>query len=263
MTMNTIRIGISTIVYHWKTGSPDGATALKGLAELGFKQVEYSDLSRPYVHEDREHELIQLRTQAEAWGIKIAAAHIPPLDDAGLEKTVGIIKTSINSAGVLGAEFVILHPGWIGDSTSRNDSIPEICERAREKKMKILLENMPAPSQFDLKSIVAIIKDCNDDVLGICLDVGHSWLSNVNPAEDIKKAGRFLSCLHLHDNDRSADQHLIPFEGSIPWHDVAAALKETDFQGLVTLECHSSLQYSQQSVIAAQAKSVVEELLKN
>ena len=49
-----------------------------------------------------------------------------------------------------------------------------------------------------------------DDV-GICYDIGHSYLHERLPEFDRVRA------IHLNDNQGDADQHSLPFEGSIDW----------------------------------------------
>jgi sugar phosphate isomerase/epimerase len=52
----------------------------------------------------------------------------------------------------------------------------------------------------------------------------------------LEKYGNRLGAIHLHDNDGTADQHLIPFDGSVPWDNVMARLKKTGYSGDLTLE---------------------------
>jgi sugar phosphate isomerase/epimerase len=51
----------------------------------------------------------------------------------------------------------------------------------------------------------------------------------------------------LHDNDKSKDQHLLPFDGTIDWKFYEERLKESNYLGDVTLEsCYRNdyLKYS-------------------
>ena len=42
--------------------------------------------------------------------------------------------------------------------------------------------------------------------------------------------------VHLHDNDQSKDQHLIPFDGTLNWENVVKQLKESNYNGPITME---------------------------
>ena len=58
-----------------------------------------------------------------------------------------------------------------------------------------------------------------------------------NQGRFIREAGRRLQALHLHDNDGSDDQHMLPYgRGNIDWQDVFSALKDIRYQGLFNFE---------------------------
>jgi len=44
--------------------------------------------------------------------------------------------------------------------------------------------------------------------------------------------------VHLHDNDGTEDEHLLPGMGTVPFDDVAAALVEVGFAGTFMLEIY-------------------------
>ena len=45
-----------------------------------------------------------------------------------------------------------------------------------------------------------------------------------------------LRLAFLHDNDKSDDLHLIPFDGTLNWSNVVKNLKECNYSGPITLE---------------------------
>lgn len=48
--------------------------------------------------------------------------------------------------------------------------------------------------------------------------------------------GDKLMALHLHDNDESADQHRMQFDGNINWDAVMKRLTNISYKGLTALE---------------------------
>ena len=52
----------------------------------------------------------------------------------------------------------------------------------------------------------------------------------------LAKYGDRLKTLHIHDNDGTADQHIIPFDGNIDYSRFIAKLKKLDFYGIIALE---------------------------
>lgn len=89
----------------------------------------------------------------------------------------------------------------------------------------------------------------NADWLTVCVDTGHTnkasrFNGNPEPARAIRMLGSRITCLHLNDNNKMSDQHLIPFiakcgsfiEGTIDWDDTLDALDEIGYNGVYNLE---------------------------
>ena len=57
------------------------------------------------------------------------------------------------------------------------------------------------------------------------------------PAEALRKYSDIIKVLHVHDNNGRHDDHFAPFFGTIDWKDFSRALKESCFEGVLSLEC--------------------------
>lgn len=73
-----------------------------------------------------------------------------------------------------------------------------------------------------------------------CLDSGHTHVASGGGyrtvPEYIRLFGDRIRVLHLHDNSGTADQHLIPGQGSIRWKAVFDALQEIGYDGYYNYE---------------------------
>ena len=67
-------------------------------------------------------------------------------------------------------------------------------------------------------------------------DFGHAYLANKDPAAVLETFSGRIGGTHVHDNDRTGDQHLIPFLGTIDWQRQMEALRSTGFDGYLTME---------------------------
>ena len=65
-------------------------------------------------------------------------------------------------------------------------------------------------------------------------EVKNHWHT---PAEAIREYGKFIKVLHVHDNNGMRDEHLAPFLGTIDWQAFSAAIRKSDFDGVLSLEC--------------------------
>ena len=75
-----------------------------------------------------------------------------------------------------------------------------------------------------------------------CLDIGHSALVGVDPADFIRELGnKRLKALHVHDVDHRHDNHTLPFMEKLDWASITEALGEIDYQGDFTFEADNFL----------------------
>lgn len=75
----------------------------------------------------------------------------------------------------------------------------------------------------------------------VCMDTGHTnkayrFPGQPSPAEMIRRLGKNIEILHLHDNDCMTDQHKVPRSGNIDWKEVLTALREIGYNGVYNME---------------------------
>ncbi len=96
----------------------------------------------------------------------------------------------------------------------------------------------------DLDELVRSVERVEDseysDCLTVCVDTGHSHKAvryGFPPVDDvIRRLGKRVTLLHLHDNNGIKDQHKMPLSGSIEWDKVLDALDEIGYRGVYNME---------------------------
>ena len=73
-------------------------------------------------------------------------------------------------------------------------------------------------------------------VFGFCLDTGHAMLISQDPSRFALELGDRLCCLHVHDNNGMADQHLLPYAGIIDWERFTQSLARIHYSGEICFE---------------------------
>lgn len=101
-----------------------------------------------------------------------------------------------------------------------------INKQASDMGIKIAIENIFEDEPVSLK---LLIENMNSDNFGICFDTGHcnvfskvsleTWMNSLNP---------YIVELHLHDNDRTSDQHLAIGEGTFDFLRLFELIKNKD-----------------------------------
>jgi len=109
-----------------------------------------------------------------------------------------------------------------------------LADITRQYDLTLALENcLPG----DMEHIIRLVDKINRPDVGINLDTGHYFVTKEGDiAECIRRLGKRLVTLHLHDNFGHHDDHQAPGFGCIDWPSVVKALKESPYEGPLMLE---------------------------
>lgn len=188
-------------------------------------------------------------------GVSVDAVHGPfyeALSDAGRNrwlsishrneklrlKAVDMLKRTAELMGETGVRTMVAHFGVYGDDNRQLDSILSSMINLEDflagTDVRIAFENVCSP--LSLSSMMRnTLEQFDFQNLGICIDTGHANL-NEEPVAAVSNAGDRLLHIHASDNKGGEDEHLLPFEGVIPWDKVAEALRSVKFEGCITIE---------------------------
>lgn len=110
------------------------------------------------------------------------------------------------------------------------DRIRQITEYAKKSDMKVAFENTKIKGYLEY-----VLENIKDDNVGICFDAGH-YHAHFNDEFNFDFFKNRIFAIHLHDNDKSDDLHLMPFDGTIDWKYVMKKLEECNYDGTITME---------------------------
>lgn len=115
-----------------------------------------------------------------------------------------------------------------------SENLHKAGEYAAECGVRICVENLPEGIST-WGTLSDIVESADSEMVGYCLDAGHSWCSGVDPALWVPVMGNKLFVTHFHDNHGKKDEHLSPGFGTIHWEDLILALHGR-FRGTVNFE---------------------------
>lgn len=118
----------------------------------------------------------------------------------------------------------------------------EIVDYAEKLGIKVAFENTKKYEY--LEYLFSHIKNQN---IGLCYDSGHCHIY-LNDQFDYDRFQNRIFAVHLHDNDKSDDLHLLPFDGTVNWEHVMGKLKECHYEAPVTLELCYRYDYLNMSI---------------
>jgi sugar phosphate isomerase/epimerase len=248
----------------WIYSILDVEKALERLRERDIRFVEicFEHLSKLSLNGEVDlNALRRVKETADSLGVRIIQVHAPygEIDfelastdsykrDRALRKTFNLIK----HVGELEWGTIVFHTAR-PESSGKYDS-QEIVEKTRlanigffkeaskhasEHGVEIAVENRLENGYGALpKDLSELLKEVNDDCLGVCLDVGHANVNRLDPSLFVESLGESLVATHIHDNNGFEDQHLPPLMGNIDWNKLVNAFSKINYRKPLILEVH-------------------------
>lgn len=246
-----MEIGITSGVYDCF-----GEARYREMAADGYRfcDLNLSNTETDYYKEGFEERLLKEKALAEEAGISFYQLHgpwrYPPQDETSENRAERLekMRLCLKAARLLKCPYMVVHP--IMPFGAHEDPDPELffqmnldfyrqlIPAAEEQQVTICIENMPmrrlaiSPPAETLR----LIKTLNHPLVKMCLDTGHSIVKEVQPGEALRQGIDEIRVLHVHDNSGLRDEHRIPYDGVIDWTDFTKALKETGFNGVLSIE---------------------------
>ena len=231
---------------------------VKLIKDGGFDAYDFTLSSKPMSDlmnaDDYLEQAKAFREYADSIGIECNQSHAPfPSIRVGDEeyntRLFGKLVRAIEISGILGARVCVVHA--CNDYTmEENIAFYKSLEPyARKAGIQIGVENLYSSRDGKLicgacsphDSFKAYLDLLPADAFTACLDIGHAEIlgEETSAVKMIETLGDRLTAMHLHDVDKSRDNHLLPFTLKLDFPAIIEALRKINYQGDITLEaCH-------------------------
>ncbi len=217
--------------------------ALRRIAQVGFEACEFS-----HIDQLTEQEVRAVRECLEGLPVEAWSAHAwmptPERNAEGFRRGTQELVRQARVAARLGCRVLVYHPcftNYAGDAKDETEGLEpnaEIlvpaCGAAADVGITIAIEN--GSTLVHMNHLLRLVELVQAPNLGLCVDTGHAHLGELGPARAIRMSGEKLVTLHLQDNEGKYDQHMPPGMGRIDWEEVARALAEVAYEGVLELE---------------------------
>ena len=173
------------------------------------------------------------------------------------ENVVNMLKKQIRLCDQIGCPYLIVHPGqptyedldnaqqvWDINMNLFSQLIPTL----QKSNTIVCIENifLQYKSNFfgtvcgDPNALCRCIDMLNEsagkECFAFCLDTGHTLLTGHEIGTTIKTMGHRLQALHLNDNDRTDDLHVMPYMGRLDWERMCDALHSIGYSNTINFE---------------------------
>ncbi|MCX7005576.1 MAG: sugar phosphate isomerase/epimerase [bacterium] len=238
--METARLSMTTD-YAASTGDP--SPYLRRIAHAGFSHVHWChQWNTDFVYAPCE--IAQIAAWLKECGVALLDLHGsngPEKDWAAAEEYrrragVALVANRLEMTARLGGQVVIMHAGIAARPDGAvpaweplQQSLDELQPQARQLGVRIALEN------GDWPLLHAVLDAYPPDYLGLCYDAGHGNVDGVGLAQLAAMKERLIS-IHLHDNDGTADQHRLPFTGTVDWGRLMTIVRTSAYEKCISME---------------------------
>jgi len=249
MASRPMQLGVSTWVWTSPATTEVLETLLPHIATLGFDVIELP------IEEVGQFDVARTGELARAHGLDVSVcAVIGPGRDLLLpdeaERGVSYLRSCIEVAQALGSPTVAgpfysaVGRCWRASPDERERDVDQIARTLRDlggyaADHGVLL-GVETLNRFETSFLnttaqaLELIDRIDHPAVGVALDLFHLGIEEKSVGDALRAAGPRLVHLQVAENDRGT-----PGTGSLPWRDVAAALREIQYSGRVVIETFS------------------------
>lgn len=156
-------------------------------------------------------------------------------------------RRALTLARQIGAPSITTEPGgpleegqsWKAAAALFVDGLKPVLEHAEKEGVLLLVEPEPGLLIERSEQFLEVAGQLDSPALGMNFDVGHAFCVGEEPAEVIPKLRQYIRHYHLEDIAATrVHEHLIPGRGAIDFAATLAAIRETGYEGWITIELY-------------------------
>ena len=115
-------------------------------------------------------------------------------------------------------------------------SLRDLAGYCAPKGIVIAVENLPGDRLCNnSEELRTLVERFGPQEVGICFDIGHANMHG-DPVATFRRIGDRVVALHISDNSGVADNHDLPYTGTIDWPAFMRAMEESGFEGAFMYE---------------------------
>ncbi|MBQ0006034.1 MAG: sugar phosphate isomerase/epimerase [Alistipes sp.] len=202
--------------------------ALEVLQKLGVKYFSVKDRQLPLNSTTEEMEAFKAKCAAHG----VTGYTLGPIYMKSREE----VDVTFAYAQRYGAKMFIGVPDY--------ELLPYVIEKVKETGIKVAIHTHgPDGAAFpDIRTVVELVKDPSLGV-GCCMDLGHTFRSGYDVANDIKKYGKWIYDIHIKDETAPTKEgRCIEMGcGQMNFKAIFKALRQIKYQGVISLEHEKEL----------------------
>ncbi len=282
--MSKRKFGVSTHLYH---GQRLGRDHLLEIAAYGFDAVElfatrtHFDYHNPAAIADLQQWLADAGLELHGIHAPVSESFVggrwgPALSLASVDRdrraqAVGEAEAALHIARRIPASVLVAHlgvPRTQQPAPAENNrdaarrSVEALQQAAGPLGVRIAVEVIPNELSRAGSLVHFVEEDLEGIDVGVCLDFGHAHMDG-DLVDAIETVSGHLVATHVNDNRGRADEHLVPFDGTIDWPAAMTAVQKVGYDGTLLMEIAAHGSPKQTLARAQKARTRMERLLND
>lgn len=229
--------------HNWMRAEPLEVT-LRRIKRLGFESIEIS--GEPKQYDTKTSRPLLKQHGIRCWGavtLTLGQRNLAASNEAQRASSLDYVKSVVTMVKELDGTEITIVPATVGkvvpDGTPEQEwkwvveGLKEVYAHAQRSGVRMAIEPLNRFETYFLNradQALRLAQDVGPDC-GVCLDVFHMNMEEVDMFASIKKVGKRLADVHVAENNR-----LAPGMGNIDWKKLVATLREVGYDGALTME---------------------------
>ena len=229
--------------HNWMRAEPLELT-LRRIKRLGFQSIEIS--GEPKQYDTKESRQLLKQYGIRCWGsvtLTLGQRNLAASDEAQRAASLEYFMSVVTMVKELEGTEITIVPATVGkitpDGTPEEewkwvvDGLREVYGYAQRCGVKMALEPLNRFETYFLNRADQALRLAQEvgPECGVCLDVFHMNIEEVDMFAALEKVGNRLVDVHVAENNR-----LAPGMGNIDWPKLVATLRKVGYQGALTME---------------------------
>jgi L-ribulose-5-phosphate 3-epimerase len=233
--------------------SEPALSCIARLADFGFRKFELM------VHPGHlwppgpaAEGLGDLRRIVSTRGLEVVTLNMPNIDTnigaeaSGMrEYSLAMLTGIVRLASEIGARGIVIGPGKANPLFPADDALltshffaalDVLCPLAKSGGTALWVENMPFAYLPGIDALMRVLDRYGNDDIGVVYDVANAHFINEDIRAGLLRCGKLLRLVHLSDTGQRQYRHDAVGQGSVPFRDIPAMLRDVDYRELQMIE---------------------------
>ena len=229
--------------HNWMRAEPLEVT-LRRIKRLGFERIEIS--GEPTQYDVKTSRALLKQYGIRCWGavtLTLGDRNLAASNEAQRARSIAYVKSVVTMVKELEGTEITIVPATVGKIVPDGspeaewkwvvDGLREVYAHAQKSGVRMALEPLNRFETYFMNrgDQALCLADAVGPDCGICLDVFHMNIEEVDMFAAVKKARGRLVDVHVAENNR-----LAPGMGNVAWPKLVQTLREIGYDGALTME---------------------------